>query len=945
MPKDLSTLFYPKSIAIIGASNNPGKVGAIVLKNIQNSGFTGKIYPVNKSGELIDNQTSYKDLASLPEIPDLAVIAIPALGISDLLKQVGEKGIKNVVVFAAGFKETGLEGAKLEKDLADIAQKYDINLLGPNCLGFVNNLCPVNVTFGVPVKKPANIRFITQSGAIAAALFDWCESIGLGVGELITLGNKAVLNENDVLQYFLKEFESVSSISEDGLTQVHPIGLYLESISNGLEFVRIAREISKKDPMFIIKPGKTTASVHAMQSHTGSIAGEDSVLEAALFEAGIERCNTLEDFFDLSKAFEWVKMPEGPRVAVISNAGGPAVISADAIMGAGLVLSEIDSQTKEKLSAILPGSAGFNNPVDVLGDALADRFAQAAEIILQNDKADSLLVILTPQIMTEVVKTSELLGGLKKKYNKPIFCAFMGGDLISEGEKVLNRYQLPLYRFPERAIATIASMWKCRKYQVEKNKMSLARSENIAVDTIKIKNIIDNALKNNQETLDNLGANALLSAVNIPVPSAEVVLSVEEATKFAQNKGWPVVLKLSAPGLLHKKAVGGVILDIRNEEQLATAWNTLQISVTGLAPEIKNIVKIQIQKEVVGGIEIIVGIKKDPTFGPVMLFGAGGSLAEVICDRNLHLLPVDSVQVKELVGGSKIFAALKNTDLNKLHDVILKLCKLYEAIPDITEIEINPVIVTLDEVWAVDGKVLLKQGTKPLAGPKFKIAKVMNAVVQTSTYHYFDLESEEPLIFKPGQYISVKVSNERINCYSIVSRKDDKHFSLFVDIKPGGPGSKYFETLKVNDEISFLGPLGTFTMRTDDGAENLLFLGTGSGSSPLRCMIEDTLVNQESKLPIYLYIGVNFVEDVFWKDYLDQLCSKYPNFHYGIAVWKPNETWKGHTGFITDLIAKDFPDASRCAAYLCGAKPMIDSVTKLLIDNKCPKERIYMEKF
>lgn len=944
MPKNLSTLFYPKSVAVIGVSSNPAKVGSIVFKNIQNSGYKGKIFAINRSGGEIDVQEIFKDLASLPEVPDLAVIAIPSSGIIEILSQMGAKGIKNAVVFAAGFKESGADGTQLEKNLIETATKFEINLLGPNCLGFVNNLCPINATFGVPVKASGNLRFITQSGAIAAALFDWCESIGLGIGEFITLGNKAVINENDCLQYFLSKTDSVSSISSN-INQVHPIGLYLESISNGPEFVKIAQEISKKDPIYIIKPGKTTASAHAMQSHTGSIAGEDSVLEAALFEAGIVRCDTLEDFFDLSKAFEWVKMPEGPNVTVISNAGGPAVISADAIMSAGLVLTEIDAVTKEKLSLVLPNAAGIGNPIDVLGDALADRFFQVAEIMLQNEQTDSLLILLTPQIMTEVSKTAEFLKTLKNKYEKPIFCAFMGGRLIADGEKILNQAQIPSYRFPERAIEAISFMWKCHKYRLNSEKRVFNVIAPVEMNTIEIKNIVDSAVKNNQKTLDNLNANELLTAVGIPVPFSQIVASAEDAPKFTQKHGWPVTLKLSAPGLLHKKAVGGIVLDIQNDTQFVAAWESLQKSIAALPQEIKDKVKIQVQKEVESGVEVIVGIKNDPTFGPVLLFGAGGSLAEIILDRNLHLLPLDKAQIEEMVGKSKIFSAIKNAPLEKLYDLIYRLTKLYEIVPDILEIEINPVIITPNAIWSVDCKVLLKQEVKAKTGPKFKTSKVTSAFAQASTYHYFDLEADEPLISKPGQYISIKVSSDRINSYSLACRKDPKHFSLFIDTRPGGPGSKYFENLKVGDEVSFLGPFGSFVQRTDDGAQNLLFLGTGSGSSPLKCIIEDALINQKCTLPMYLYIGVNTVADVFWTDYLNDLCSKFPNFHYEIAVWKPDSSWKGHAGFITDLIAKDFPDARSCSAYLCGAKPMIDAATALLLQNGCPKERIYMEKF
>ena len=332
MHRDLKLFFHPKSIAVIGASRSPKKVGAIILKNVITSKFSGKIYPVNPKAKILGKLPCYKDIPSLPITPDLAVIATPAPLVISTLKELGEKGTKNVVVIAAGFKEAGEEGAKLEKDLIEVSKKYNLNLLGPNCLGFVNNLCPINATFGELAGAAGNLRFVTQSGAIAASLFDWCQSIGLGFNEFATLGNKAILNENDILRYFLDQKKIKSKKIPPGLSQTSPIGLYLESISDGGEFLRLTSQISKNDPIFIIKPGKTVAAAKAMMSHTGALAGEDDVLGAVLNQAGVIRCQTLEDFFDLARALSWENAPDGSKVAVISNAGGPAVISADAVM-------------------------------------------------------------------------------------------------------------------------------------------------------------------------------------------------------------------------------------------------------------------------------------------------------------------------------------------------------------------------------------------------------------------------------------------------------------------------------------------------------------------------------------------------------------------------------------------------------------------------------------
>lgn len=671
MAHDLTTLFCPKSVAVIGASRTPEKVGAIVLKNIITSGFSGKIYPVNPNASSIGNLWCYKGIASLSEVPDLAVIAIPVPGALDALTEAGEKGIKNAVVFSAGFKEIGEEGKKLEDQLIEIANKYSINVLGPNCLGFVNNLCPINVTFSEVVSTPGNLRFISQSGAIASSLFDWCKSNNVGFSEFITLGNKAVINENDVLEYFKKN-KSMA------------VGLYLESISAGSEFLKLTTEISKTNPIFILKPGKSQAGAKAMLSHTGAIAGEDAVLDEVLSEAGVIRCLTLEDFFDLSRSFAWSEHISGPRVAIISNAGGPAVISADAVISEGLELAEFDPETHLKLQQILPRTAGILNPVDVLGDALADRYAKAADIILANTEVDALIVILTPQIMTQIEQTAEYLGNLSKKYQKLIFCSFIGGSLVTEGEQKLNQLQIPHFRFPEQAIWSFGKMWQYKKHQGLKQDVIQNQIHEVAnLDQIK-------------KIMKEVSPDKIISLAGIPVPDSAIVKSFPEAKSFAEKAGFPVVLKLSSPEIIHKKAVGGVVTDIENDIQLESVLKKLETY--GVA--------IQIQKQTPSGVEIIIGVKRDPTFGPILLFGAGGSYAELICDRNLHLLPIDTAEAKQLVEKSKIYSALSSYALDKLYGAIVNLANLALNVPEISNIEINPVIITQDAIWAVDCKVM-----------------------------------------------------------------------------------------------------------------------------------------------------------------------------------------------------------------------------------------------
>jgi acetate---CoA ligase (ADP-forming) len=947
--RDLSKLFNPQSVAVVGASRDPAKVGGIVLRNLKESGFPGAIFPVNPNAELLNGLKCYKSIAELPNAVDLAIVALPADLAMQSLEMLANKGIKNIVMFASGFKETGFNGAKQELKLLELTTKYELNVLGPNCLGFLNNKVPINATFGESVNQRGNIKFITQSGAIASSIFDWANSLGMGFDEFVTLGNKTVVNENDVLRYFLASNPT-------------PIGMYLESISNGTEFLKLTSEATKKVPVFVIKPGKTAAAISAMKSHTGSLTGEDAVFQAALDQAGVLRCTSLEDFFDLVRAFTWGTLPAGPKVAVISNAGGPGVLSADAVVSSGLQIVEFNQNTKAKLEQVLPRSASLLDPVDLMGDALAERYGHSAEIIFENAEVDMLLFILTPQLMTQVDKTAEYIAFISKKYNKPIFCSFIGGNLIAEGEKILNANKIPVFRFPERAIFAMAQMYK---YVQKRDQLQAIKKPDKLVelpqDSDAVRTIVQKAVNEKFTALDNVSADSIVKSIGIPTPPTQNVANLQDAQNFVEQYGWPVVLKLSSPEILHKKQLGGVITEITSQQQLDDSMHKLERIIEQLKHDTKESTAyaIQIQKGIASGIEVIVGIKHDPTFGPVMMFGAGGSYVELIKDQNLHLLPIGGLSdVETLVKSSRIYNLLKSGEgkpayaLDKLFDLIARVGKLATVIPEASEIEINPVIVTLNDVWAVDTKIVMHKSTLPLpevsvktAGPKYLSAICLEHTNLSMKFNHYKFECSEPLMFEPGQYISVKVGENAIRAYSIATHYDDHHFDLLVDTRPGGPGSTFFEHLKKGDTMLYLGPFGKFTFNHDDGAKNLLFLATGSGASAVRCMIDRALVELKMKKPMKLYFGLTYQEELFWRDHFDNLASKYPNFTYEIALYKPNDNWNGAKGFITELLKRDVPNATECAAYLCGHRAMISDAHDILLANGCPEERIYTERF
>lgn len=705
MSENLCHLFSPRSIAIIGASNSPEKVGAVVLKNIIDSGYSGKIFPVNPTATEINGLKSYPNVSLLPQIPDLAVMAVPSPIVIKLFPELIAKKIKNLVILSAGFKETGQLGQQLENELSSLVTKHHLHLLGPNCLGFADNHLPLNLTFGQLIKTPGKIRLISQSGALATALFDWFSQTGLGFDSFVTLGNKTNLDESHVLDFWLKHSPPPFS---------SPVGLYLESISQGQKFLSLAQKISHHAPVFVLKPGKSPAAAQAMRSHTGSIAGEDDIFDLALKQSGLIRCQNLSDFFDLYQAISWVKIPAGPNVAIISNAGGPAVMATDALDRFGLKLANLTPQTQKSLQNVLPPIASLHNPIDIMGDALSDRFAKVLEIIYQDKSIDSILLILSPQLMTDIENIANTVGLLSKKYSKPLLCSFIGGQRVLLGQKILYKHHLPCYSFPEKAAQVFGSLWAWQQWRQKQYKSNSKLSPLSSSKLKTAQSIISKVESDYRQTFNSFEADNLIKSVGINTPPSLAASSLTQAQDFALKHHWPVVLKLSSPGLLHKSDLGGVITHINNPSQLNAAWNDLSQKIITLKRKIGQPISVQIQKQIIGGLELILGVKRDPIFGPVFLFGAGGQLAELIQDKNLHLLPFDQSGLKQLVANSKIFPLLSGYrgqalyPLDPLYRSILRLSQLAQSFPNISEIEINPVLLTRDHLWAVDAKVITK---------------------------------------------------------------------------------------------------------------------------------------------------------------------------------------------------------------------------------------------
>src|SRR3989338_5889342 len=712
----LEHLLSPRSIAIVGASHDKKKIGAIVLRNIIDGGFAGKIYPVNPSGGTLQKLRAYESYNAIPQIPDLAVVAVPANIVPSVLEEIGQKGTRNVIVLSAGFKEIGESGRGAEEELIAIAKRRNLSIIGPNCLGILNAPCKLNATFGASSLLSGNLRFISQSGAIATSFFDWAGKAGLGFSEFVTLGNIAVINENDILEYW--QSKSLESSKEKqrqvhrGLSPYEPIGLYLESIAEGKKFLKHLKHMSRNNPIFLLKPGKSSGAQKAMLSHTGSIAGNDAVLDAALHESGVIRCHGMEDLFDLAKAFAWEKSPQSNKVAVISNAGGPGVLSADLIDEAGLEMAQLSTKTHTILQKSLPATANIHDPIDVLGDALADRYATAIDAVLADSGVDAVVVLLTPQLTTQIAETAKIVSAASVKFGKPIVTAFIGGAQVAKGETILNAHRVPCFRYPDRAIWVLGRMWAWEQWRGEHQKSEVVKK---IVVRRPVQKMLHAFVNKNTVVLSPLQANKLLVTHKICTPVSMSAFTIESAEAFL-SRHKKIVLKISSSVLLHKTELHGVIPHIDDTKKLRVAWKQL-CKILKKVKHTDKAAEIMMQKQINDGIELIVGVKTDSNFGKVLLFGAGGIMVNLLADRNLHTVPISQKEVEDLIKNSKINKLLvgyrgnKPYAIKKLVKIMLRLVALALA-DEIDEIEINPLIITRKEVFAVDGKVLLKDQPK-----------------------------------------------------------------------------------------------------------------------------------------------------------------------------------------------------------------------------------------
>lgn len=699
---NLDKIFKPQRIAVIGASNNPGSVGYTVLKNLVGSGFPGVVYPVNPRHEAVQGIHAYPDVKSLPRTPDLAIICTPAPTVPDLVRQCGEAGILGLIIISAGFKETGEEGRKLEERVKAEAREFPgLRIIGPNCLGIIVPSLRLNASFAAAMPPDGHVAFISQSGALCTSVLDWAIEEGIGFSHFVSIGNMVDVNFGDLIDSFGQDERTRSII------------LYVESITEARGFMSAARAFARTKPIVVYKAGRFAESARAASSHTGAMAGEDAVYDAAFRRAGAVRVYEISDIFDTAELVARVRPPLGAKLAIVTNAGGPGVMATDALIARRGQLAELSQETLERLNQVLPPFWSHGNPVDVLGDASPEHYAKAVEIVLQDPGVDAVLVILTPQAMTDPTGTAQAVAEVARRVRKPILAAWMGGASVQEGIRILNQAGIPTYLTPDQAVQAFMHLVDYGRnldllYQTPRE---------IPVEfALDRKQIRETFLPRFAKTkaLGEREAKELLAAYGIPVTMPELARTEEEAVAVAQKLGFPVVLKIQSPDILHKTDVGGVLLGIRTAEGVRQGFRQILENVRARRPEARiEGVTVQRMAPVPQGVELILGAKKDPTFGAVIMVGAGGVTAEVLQDRALGLPPLNERLATHLVESLRIWPLLQGfrgrprMNVEKLVEVIMRFSYLVADFPEIQEIDVNPLLVTPEEVVAIDARVIV----------------------------------------------------------------------------------------------------------------------------------------------------------------------------------------------------------------------------------------------
>ncbi|HEY9885922.1 MAG TPA: acetate--CoA ligase family protein [Vampirovibrionales bacterium] len=707
MDNRINTIFNPQSVAIIGASERHETVGYAVLHNLITMGFEGVVFPINPKRNSVMGIKCYKSVTEVDEPIELAVIATPAKSVPNLIQECGELGIKSVIIISSGFAEIGEEGLVLQEEIEKARIKYEMRIIGPNCLGVINPWINFNASFAGKMPYKGKVGFISQSGALCTSILDWANMHNIGFSNFVSIGSMMDLEFSDLISYFEEDSKTESII------------LYIESIKKPKEFIEAARKFTRKKPIFAIKSGRFEEGSKAAASHTGALAGSDDVYDAALEKAGIIRVEKVADLINVAQSLSMQEAPKGNRLTILTNAGGPGVISTDALIEKGGKLAELSKKTMEDLNDKLPSFWSHNNPVDVLGDARAARYEQALEVCIQDESSDGVMVIFTPQAMSEPVPTARAVSRIAKKYNKPVFTSWMGAEYVEEGVKLLLKNGVPSYPTPEPAIDAFTLMYKYLKLRndlFDSAEQHAPEAVNVSED---VKNkykqlMVEIKQKGERDFLNEIETKELLEEYGIPTSGTKLATNEDEAVAIAEKIGLPVVLKIQSPQILHKTDAGGVVLNLRTPEKVKEAFKEIVDNAKQYDPN-ANIEGVTVQKmiKLSGATELIIGLKKDPIWGPAVIFGAGGVNVELLKDKAISLLPLNRFYAKRLMEKTKVFELLqgyrgqKGSDLNNLENILMNFAQLVTDFPEIEEIDINPLLTVGNQAYALDARIIV----------------------------------------------------------------------------------------------------------------------------------------------------------------------------------------------------------------------------------------------
>lgn len=703
----LDAIFSPRNVAVIGATERQGSVGRTILWNLISSPFGGTVYPVNPTRTSVLGIHAYPNLSALPEQVDLAVIVTPAHTVPNVMRECVANGVKGAIIISAGFKERGPEGAALETEILQIARQGNMRIIGPNCLGVMSPITRINATFAAAMANPGNVAFISQSGALCTAVLDWSFKENVGFSAFVSIGSMLDVGWGDLIDYLGRDPHTKSIV------------IYMESVGDARSFLSAAREVALRKPIIIIKAGRTAAAAQAAASHTGSLTGSDEVLDAAFHRSGILRVERISEVIYMSEVLAKQPRPKGNRLTIITNAGGPGVLATDVLIAGGGELGELSQTTMEALNKILPAHWSHNNPVDILGDADPELYAKTLEIISKDEGSDGLLVILTPQAMTDPTRTAERLSEMARIEGKPILASWSGGVDVERGEKILNDANLPTFQFPDTAVRMFNYMW-----QYDRNLRLIYETPSLPTDSVEetpnrhlVDEIVKHALSTGRSILTEYESKQVLAAYYIPTVNTMLAASEDDAVARAGEIGYPVVIKLNSETITHKTDIGGVQLNLPDENAVREAFRRMQAAVAEKAgAEHFQGVTVQPMAKL-DGYELIIGSSIDSQFGPVLLFGTGGTLVEVFKDRSLGLPPLNTILARRMMESTRIYTALGGVrgrdpvDLAALERLMVRFSQLVVEQPWIKEIDINPLLASSERLLALDARVVLHDST------------------------------------------------------------------------------------------------------------------------------------------------------------------------------------------------------------------------------------------